>query len=68
MLIQSAREDDYPEYNVTTDAGKVLTVPLWQRRLTLRHLNRSVNAALDDDVEPYYFLTELLQVHNYQRL
>jgi len=44
------------------DTGEVRVVPLWQRRLSQRHSNYSANAALEDDSEPYYFLTELLQV------
>ena len=64
LLIRSVRENDYPEYNVTMDTGEVRVVPLWQRRLSQRHTNSSANAnaALEDDSEPYYFLTELLQV------
>ena len=62
LLIRSVRENSYPEYNVTMDTGEVRVVPLWQRRLSQRHSNYSANAALEDDSEPYYFLTELLQV------
>jgi len=65
LLVRSVREDDYPAYNVTMDTGEVRAVPLWQRRLIQRHPNSSANVAIEDDIEPYYFLTELLQVSVY---
>jgi len=65
LLVRSVREHDYPPYNVTMDTGQVRAVPLWQRRLSQRQPNTSANAALQDDIEPYYFLTELLQVSVY---
>jgi len=61
-LIRSVREDEFPEYNVTVNTGEVRAVPLWQRRLNQQHPNSRANAALDDIIGPYYFLTELLQV------
>jgi len=65
LLVRSVREEDFPSYNVTTDTGEVRQVPLWQRRLSRRRPNSTVNAALEDDIiGPYYFLTELLQVSN----